>query len=89
MVRDMDKDRVQVEILIHSVIETTFKMGIDNLSGNVCLTVTSIMLVIKVMGIRQDIESDGTPKGSTNNMMITSKSKTRTKITVDNEEATG
>jgi len=90
-VRDKDKDKVQVEILIHSVIETTVKMGIDNLSGSGCSTETSIMPVIKVMGIRQDIEFNGTLKGNTNNMMNTPKPKTkiRTKITVDNEEAIG
>ena len=84
-----DKDRVQVEILIHSIIETTVKMGIDNLSGSGCSTVTSIIPVIKEMAT--DIEFNGTPKGHTNNMMNTPKPKIRirTKITADNEETIG
>lgn len=65
------------------------RMGIDNPSGNECLTVTSIIPVIKVMGM--GIEFNGTLKVNMNNTMTTPKRKTRTriKITADNEETIG
>jgi hypothetical protein len=87
--KDKDKDRVRVEILIHSVTETTMavKMGIDNLSGNECSTVTSIIPVIKEMAT--DIVFNGTLKVNMNNTMTTPKRKTRTRITADNEETIG
>jgi hypothetical protein len=66
-------------------------MGIDNLSGNECLTVISMIPVIKVMEIKQDIVFNGTLKVNMNNTMITPKLKTRirTNITADNEGTIG
>jgi hypothetical protein len=66
-------------------------MGIDNLSGNECSTITSIILVIKGMEMGMVIEFNGTLKVNMNNTMTTPKRKTRirTKITADNEETIG
>jgi len=85
------KAKVRVEIHIHSVIGITVKMGIDNLSGNECLMVTSIVPVIKEMEIKQDIAFNGMLRVNMNNTMITlrPKHKIRTRITADNEETIG